>query len=207
MKKSSKKQVVKNANEGKKSRRKYSLDQASNDTLTMNEPAVAYGVAHSLSPIVTFTEKGQLSDNIHKPNIGRIFSGKKFVKTPNEMSAFEKMDIVRQGLSKSNLIELKEKSGLGYDQLANVLSVARATLINKKGSATFSHELSEKILSLADIYSYGYKVFGNEISFNKWVVLPNNALGGLPPLDILNNQFGREEVKNLIGRIQYGVYS
>jgi uncharacterized protein (DUF2384 family) len=36
---------------------------------------------------------------------------------------------------------------------------------------------------------------------------PNKALGGQAPYDLIDNQFGREEVKNLIGRIDYGVYS
>ena len=27
------------------------------------------------------------------------------------------------------------------------------------------------------------------------------------PFDIVDNQFGREEIKNILGRIEYGVYS
>ena len=71
----------------------------------------------------------------------------------------------------------------------------------------FSPDLSEKIVGLADIYSYGYEVFEEENRFNQWMFRPNIALGGLPPFDLIDNQFGREEVKNLIGRIDYGVYS
>jgi len=36
---------------------------------------------------------------------------------------------------------------------------------------------------------------------------PNQALGGKTPFELIDNQFGREEVKNVIGRIDYGVYS
>jgi uncharacterized protein (DUF2384 family) len=39
------------------------------------------------------------------------------------------------------------------------------------------------------------------------MVAPNKALGGKAPFDIINSQFGREEVKNILGRIEYGVYS
>ena len=35
----------------------------------------------------------------------------------------------------------------------------------------------------------------------------NQALGNKIPFEIVDNQFGREEIKNLIGRIEYGVYS
>ncbi len=129
--------------------------------------------------------------------------------TPPEilMSPFQKMGLVDQGISKSALESLKEKARLGYEELALVLNVGRTKLINKKGNETFDHDLSDKIVGLAEIYSYGYSVFGGLDQFNKWVFEPNLALGGRAPFDLLNSSFGKEEVKNLIGRIEYGVYS
>ncbi len=123
------------------------------------------------------------------------------------MTSFEKIDLIRHGITKTDFEGFKQKSGLDYDQLAITLSVARATLINKKGAEKFNQTLSEKIVSLADIYSYGYEVFEDVDRFNSWIFKPNRALGGLPPYDLLDNQYGREEIKDLIGRIDYGVYS
>lgn len=144
--------------------------------------------------------------SIVKDPVGAYAAGTA-VKVPGEMTGFEKMIVLEGGLSKNDLVQLKDKSGLGYDQLADVLSAARTTLINKKGAERFSRDLSERILSLADIYSYGYKVFEEVGAFNEWINMPNVALGGKKPFELLNNQFGREEIKNLIGRIEYGVYS
>ena len=123
------------------------------------------------------------------------------------MTPMEKMELIEDGISKKDLEALKQKTNLDYDQLAQVLSVARATLINKKGKARFSHELSERIVGLADLYSYGYEVFEDRTKFNGWVFQPNQALGGKPPFDLLHNSYGREEVRNVIGRIDYGIYS
>jgi len=128
-------------------------------------------------------------------------------KPESRMTSFEKIDMIRQGISKRDLEHLKEKTDLDYNQLAKVLSVARATLINKKGKARFDMVLSERIVGVADIYSYGYEVFEDENRFNEWVFRSNQSLGGLSPYDLLDSQYGREEVKNLIGRIDYGVYS
>lgn len=124
-----------------------------------------------------------------------------------QMTAVEKMDMVREGVSKKKLESLKRKTNLDYDKLSTILSTTRATLINKKGTENFSAALSEKIVSIADLYSYGFEVFEDETKFNEWVFRPNKALGGKQPFDLLDNQFGREEVKNVIGRIDYGVYS
>lgn len=128
-------------------------------------------------------------------------------KPENRMTSFEKMNAVKLGISKKDLENLKAKTRLDYDKLANALSVTRATLINKKKQEKFNAALSERILSLADIYSYGYEVFEDEDRFNKWMFRPNQALGGKLPYEFIDNQFGREEIKNLIGRIDYGVYS
>lgn len=128
-------------------------------------------------------------------------------KPANQLTALEKMEGLRAGISKKDLEHLKAKTALDYDQLAHVLSVTRATLINKKGTEKFNDGLSERIIGLAEIYSYGYEVFGNEAHFNRWMFRANAALGGLSPYDVCDNQFGREEVKNIIGRIEYGVYS
>ena len=124
-----------------------------------------------------------------------------------QMTAVEKMDMVRKGVSKKKLESLKNKTNLDYDKLSTILSTNRATLINKKGAEHFSSTLSERIVSIADLYSYGFEVFEDEATFNKWIFSPNKALGGKQPFELLDNQFGREEVKNLIGRIDYGVYS
>ena len=124
-----------------------------------------------------------------------------------QMTAVEKMDMVRDGMSKKDLESLKSRTNLDYDKLSTLLSTTRATLINKKGTEHFSAALSERIVSIADLYSYGFEVFEDSAKFNEWVFRPNQALGGKQPFELLDNQFGREEVKNVIGRIDYGVYS
>ena len=128
-------------------------------------------------------------------------------KPENQMTSFEKIGMIREGISKKDLENLKEKAGFDYNQLSKVLSVARATLINKKGNDKFDISLSEKIVSVADIYSYGFEVFEDENKFNDWIFRANKALGGQSPFNLLDSQYGREEIKNLIGRIDYGVYS
>jgi putative toxin-antitoxin system antitoxin component (TIGR02293 family) len=128
-------------------------------------------------------------------------------KTESQMTPLEKMDMVRVGVTKRDLERLKERTELDYDMLAHALSVTRATLINKKGKEKFNSSVSERIVSLADLYSYGYEVFEDEERFNGWMFRPNKALGGKTPYELIDNQYGREEVRNIIGRIEHGVYS
>ena len=132
----------------------------------------------------------------------------KVVKRPeNQLTLMEKLALVEKGISKESLESLKAMAGFDYDQLAQVLNVARATLINKKSPDKFNTDLSDKIMSLADIFSFGFEVFEDQDHFRKWLLSPLRAIGGKKPFDLLHSSFGREEVRNLIGRIEHGVYS
>jgi putative toxin-antitoxin system antitoxin component (TIGR02293 family) len=132
----------------------------------------------------------------------------KVVKGPeNRLTGMEKMELVEDGLTKQSLEALKLQMGFDYDQLAQVLNVARATLINKKSSEKFNTDLSDKIMNLADIITYGFEVFEDHTRFKAWLQSPLRALGGKRPFDLLHTSFGRDEVRDLLGRIDYGVYS
>ncbi len=153
----------------------------------------------------SFKGKAVTGGRFSNAGVWQILSGKAV--TGSTATATEKMELARKGVVKSQLVNLKERAGLDYDELADVLPATRATLLAKKGKEKFSPVVSEAIVSLADIYTYGYQVFGDEQLFNDWIREPLPALGGATPFSLLDNQFGREEVRDLIGRIAYGVYS
>ena len=123
------------------------------------------------------------------------------------LTALEKMQLSKKGVSKKYLEKVKAKTMLDYQKLATVLSINRATLINKKQEEKFSPAQSERIIGLEVLYNQGLEVFQDKDKLNGWLNTPNRALGGKIPYEIMDNQFGREEVLNLLGRIQWGVYS
>lgn len=124
-----------------------------------------------------------------------------------QMSSFEKIALIQAGITKNALEHFKALSCLDYQQLSQILSVARATLINKKGDNRFDDSISEKVMDLADLYSYGIEVLESPARLNAWIAAPNRALGDKPPFSLLDTFIGRQEVKSIIGRIDYGVYS
>lgn len=125
----------------------------------------------------------------------------------NLLTSVQKMEISKRGISKRYLESFKKEASLDYPTLADALSVTRATLINKKGDQKFNEQVSERIVSLADLYAFGYEVFESRTLFNEWMSTPSHALGGIAPIHVMNSYYGREEVRNIIGRIAYGVYS
>lgn len=169
-----------------KKNKKYPNTDSSSDKVTLQEPILT--LSHNINSRLQYISEG-------------------VQKVVSQLTSFEKMHVIREGVSKKDLELLKSKTKMDYTSLAKALSVTRATLINKKRSERFNASLSEKIVDLADLYSFGFEVFEEEDRFNQWMQKPNKALGGEIPLNVIDNQFGREEVKNVIGRIAYGVYS
>lgn len=155
--------------------------------MKVKEPAVAYKKLNPLKPV----------------------EGKQNAKVipVYQWSSLQKIDTIKNGVSKKDLENLKATAELDYDTLAKVLNTTKATLHNKKGEAKFDTCISEKIVLLADLYSYGYEVFEDQQKCNRWMKNENKALGGAMPLSFLDTLYGMEEVKHLIGRIEYGVYS
>jgi putative toxin-antitoxin system antitoxin component (TIGR02293 family) len=124
-----------------------------------------------------------------------------------QWSNYDKIDAIKTGISKEELESLKEQSSLDYETLATILNVTKATLHGKKGKEKFDQYISERIFLLADLYSYGYEVFGGRQKFNDWMKKPNPALGGVVPVALIDTLYGMEEIKHLIGRIAYGIFS
>ena len=172
----------------KQTSKSYPVKEEAKEKNIVSEPAALYQKEYSIGSFAAI-----LSEAASKPE--------------RNLTGFEKIEIIREGISKKDLELLKQKAELDYTMLAKALSVTRATLINKKKDQKFGAGLSEKIIGLADLYSYGFEVFEDEERFNQWMTKPNKALGGKIPYDLIDNQYGREEVKNVIGRIDYGVYS
>jgi len=123
------------------------------------------------------------------------------------MNNHSKAPMAQKGISKVSFENFKSRAGLDYNQMALLLSVARNTLINKKGEELFDVTISEKLISLAEVYTHGFDVFGSEPTFIEWLNAPNRALGMVTPFSMLQTQYGRQEVQNVLGRIEWGVYS
>lgn len=123
------------------------------------------------------------------------------------MSNMDKAKLVKEGISKVSFEYFKSIIGLDYNQMSVLLSAARNTLINKRGEEPFSFDISEKLVSLAEVYTHGLSVFENWEKLKVWLNKPNRALGGEVPFSLLPSHYGRNQVHIILGRIEWGVYS
>ncbi len=131
-------------------------------------------------------------------------SGKVAVKTftPSKM-----IDVVRAGLSVKELYELQEALNVPMEKLAPKLGISKATLHRRKAKGRLAAEESDRVLRFARLMGKAVEVLESEENARAWLMSPQVGLGGEVPLDYAETELGAREVEDLLGRIEYGVYS
>jgi len=94
-----------------------------------------------------------------------------------------------------------------FEQLAAKLSISRSTLQRRKANGRLSPDESDKVMRFARLLEHATDVFGDIDKARAWLKHPQYGLGGAVPLDYAETEIGAREVDNLLGRIDYGVYS
>jgi len=119
-------------------------------------------------------------------------------------------DLIRQiqkGLRFSELETLQNSIDMPFEQLAAKLSISRSTLQRRKAAGRLSPDESDKVMRLSRLLEHATNVFGDIEKARAWLKFPQRGLGGAVPLDYAETEVGAREVDNLLGRIDYGVYS
>jgi putative toxin-antitoxin system antitoxin component (TIGR02293 family) len=116
--------------------------------------------------------------------------------------------VADKGLAASVLQNFKASFSLGLSQIATILSSSEPTLYRRiKENKSLPKQEAIKLLEATDLFIYGEEVFGNREDFFKWTELPNTALGGLKPMEVIGYPEGISKVRDLLTRIEYNVYS
>ena len=115
--------------------------------------------------------------------------------------------VVQAGLDFGELEELRQQLDLPFDRLAGQLGLARATLHRRKVSGRLTADESDKVVRFARLLGHAVHLFGSIEDARQWLKAPQRGLGGAVPLDYAQTEAGAREVENLLGRIDYGVYS
>jgi len=113
----------------------------------------------------------------------------------------------RKGIPKKALLNLAARLGLSLKVIAELVGITERTVQRKKDSDRLSRPVSEQALQLAEVYARGGVAFASDDKLNAWLRLPNRALGGRAPLELLSSRFGAEMVLDELGRIERGVVS
>jgi putative toxin-antitoxin system antitoxin component (TIGR02293 family) len=115
---------------------------------------------------------------------------------------------VERGFSYGSLQTFAQRSNLPVSQIASILAIPERTLARRKASGKLSWEESERLLRLSAVFDDALELFeGDADDATRWLTAPQKALGDQTPLAHSRTEIGAREVEDLVGRLEYGVFS
>ena len=133
--------------------------------------------------------------------------GKKYLKATVE-SPYDFILIANRGVNANVIKNFRIYFDLPRDSAAQMLNISSPTLYRwMRTNKNLDRNFSVKLFEITDLFLFGSEVFGSKAAFFKWLNLPNTALGGMEPQELVEIPGGVSKIKDVLGRIEYGVYS
>jgi len=168
---------------------KHSYDRINLNKATLNDPSMTYGSNTSLNLIIEILG-------------GFNAIGKKIKNVLDFLSVTEK------GLPIAVLKKVQKKMQFTNRELGKVLDMSESTLQRRlKLNQKLDKKESESTIHLASVWAKGIEVFENEDDFRTWLHTKNTALGNHAPIALLHSPIGRDEIKDILCRIEFGIFS
>lgn len=118
------------------------------------------------------------------------------------------IDAVKRGLPLKHLDHFLEVTHLPRTEVLRVLKLTLSELRKRTDRPRLTPLESERLWRLANVFEKSLHFFeGNGEQATEWLNSPQRALGNVSPLRCSVTEPGAREVEELIGRIEYGVFS
>jgi len=127
--------------------------------------------------------------------------------SPLAPTSFEMIEMIDQGLPFQEFEDLQACLDLPKVQLAELVGISKATLHRREASLYLHPAESDRVIRYARLLGRAIDVFESLDAARRWMKAPQFALGHAVPLQFASTETGAREVEDLLGRIEYGVYS
>jgi putative toxin-antitoxin system antitoxin component (TIGR02293 family) len=117
------------------------------------------------------------------------------------------VEALRLGLPVQELMDLQASLKVPMEKLVPRLGISKATLHRRKATGRLDPAESDRVVRFARLMGKAVEVLESDDNARQWLTSPQFGLGGAVPLDYADTEVGAREVEDLLGRIEYGVYS
>ena len=119
-----------------------------------------------------------------------------------------RVDAVHQGFKPKVYRKIIERTKLSQSEFHNVTHIPVSTIKRRlKNEERFNTQESDAIYRLAMLIKLATELFNDEKKALEWMRKKVYGLGGKRPLDMVSTSVDFEIVKDLIGRVEHGVFS
>jgi putative toxin-antitoxin system antitoxin component (TIGR02293 family) len=139
--------------------------------------------------------------------IAKVLGGQSVLRR-KVISQLDAHDVVVKGMSGGAVLHLLEAtSSLGRGELASALGMSLRTLQRLTADKPLSIEHSSRAWKFAEILEHATRVFGTRAAAERWLSQPVTALDRQVPIELMKTGIGTDMVEDLLGRLEYGVFT
>lgn len=125
-----------------------------------------------------------------------------------ELSVNECTRLFQKGVNRGFFSVIsKDVACVPEKEMANVCRISQRTISRMQNDQNLPPQSAEILISILQTYFRAVQVFGSKETAHAWLKTPLQALNGKTPLQAVSNRFEAEIVMNILGRIEYGVFS
>jgi putative toxin-antitoxin system antitoxin component (TIGR02293 family) len=118
------------------------------------------------------------------------------------------IDQVQHGLSFKALVSLEAISGMTASEIASMIGIPARTLARRRVAGKLAPDESERLLRIATVFEKAVGLFEGDVpAALAWLRAPKKALSQQSPWTFARSELGAREVLDLIGRLEYGVFT
>lgn len=122
-------------------------------------------------------------------------------------SSRDYIQLSRQGLSVRQLKEILAFTSITAKEITKIISVSDRQLARYTDETILKRSISAHLIQIVDLYKFGFEVFQDRTKFVTWMKSKIRALKYQAPIELLDTPFGIDNIRTILGRIEYGVYS
>lgn len=119
----------------------------------------------------------------------------------------EMIEKIKKGLPTETVVRLSNSLDMPLKAIADIAAISQSTLSRRKRKGRLKADESDRIVRLARLRDRAVEVFEDDGQANRWLKTALPSLAGHSPLEYAESELGAQEVMNLLGRIEHGVYS
>ncbi len=161
-------------------------------------------------PVLSQQLNDAIAAYIRQPRLKRLAVEFPAVATFEDLLADKLLliQVIRVGIPFSLFDLIKASTPFTEGDWASILDLSSKSLHRYKAENGFNFKPAhtEKILEMAELTKVGLGVFGTMDAFKLWLNTPNYALGGMKPMELLLDSFGKNLVLDELIRIDHGIF-
>jgi putative toxin-antitoxin system antitoxin component (TIGR02293 family) len=114
--------------------------------------------------------------------------------------------IARKGIQTKYIEQIQKLTSLTDKELSSILPISQRQLFRYPADHHLNKEITSHLIQIVELFEKGFNLFGEE-KFKIWIRTSNKVLNKNKPIEIMDTSIGIEMIKDVIGRIEHGVYS